>query len=153
MTFAPASTPTRQRLYLALQLMFLALLALCAGGCGHSSTPVAPTEVPKATRVQVSSTETAAVIDTPSAEFTISPAGYVAAKLVSQNQKLSLDDAGNDPGFQIIAAGKQLPGLIFDVAHPQITDAHGRLGSKGKRIEVAGKDSSGGLQESLVVEV
>jgi alpha-galactosidase len=73
--------------------------------------------------------------------------------LVSQNQKLSLDDAGNDPGFQIIAAGKQLPGLIFDVAHPQITDAHGRLGSKGKRIEVAGKDSSGGLQESLVVEV
>jgi alpha-galactosidase len=73
--------------------------------------------------------------------------------LVSQNQKLSLDDAGNDPGFQIIAAGKQLPGLIFDVAHPQITDAHGRLGSKGKRIEVAGKDSSGGLQESLVLEV
>jgi alpha-galactosidase len=152
-TSAPASTPARQRLYLALRLMFVALLGLSAGGCGHSSTPVAPTQIPETTRVQVSATEAAVVIDTPSAEFTISPAGYIAAKLMSQNQKLSLDDAGNDSGLQIIAAGKQLSGLVFDVAHPQITDAHGRLGSKGKRIEVVGKDSSSGLQESLVVEV
>jgi len=125
--------------------MFVALLGLSASGCGHSSTPVAPTQIPETTRVQVSATEAAVVIDTPSAEFTISPAGYIAAKLMSQNQKLSLDDAGNDSGLQIIAAGKQLSGLVFDVAHPQITDAHGRLGSKGKRIEVAGKDSSKNL--------
>ena len=106
MTSAPASTPARQQLYLALQLMFVALLGLSASGCGHSSTPVAPTQIPETTRVQVSATEAAVVIDTPSAEFTISPAGYIAAKLMSQNQKLSLDDAGNDSGLQIIAAGK-----------------------------------------------
>jgi len=136
-----------------IRLVLIALLVSCVGGCGHSSTAVAPAPSPQSSHVQVSSTESAIVIDTPSAEFTISPAGYVAAKLISQNQKSSLDDPGSDSGMQIIAAGKQLPGLDFDVAHPQITDAHGRLGSKGKRIEVAGKDSSGGLQESLIVEV
>jgi hypothetical protein len=147
-TFAPAYS-----LRCPVQLMLIALLVSCAGGCGHSSAPVAPAPSPQSSRVHISSTENAIVIDSPSAEFTISPAGYVAAKLVSQNQKSSLDDPGSDSGMQIIAAGKQLPGLEFDVAHPQITDAHGRLGSKGKRIEVAGKDSSGGLQESLIVEV
>jgi len=150
---ASAQKPNQGLFRPKIQWMFIGLLVLCAGGCGHSAAPVAPAGNPQVSRVQVSATETAVVIDTPLAEFAISPAGYVAAKLVSQNQKLSLDDAGTDSGLQVIAAGMQLPGLVFDVAHPQITDAHGRLGSKGKRIEVAGQDASGDMQESLVVEV
>jgi alpha-galactosidase len=93
------------------------------------------------------------VIDTSKAEFVISPTGYVAAKLISGSQKFSLDDAGSDSGLQVEAAGKSSANVVFDVAHPQITAPHGRLGAIGKRIEVAGKDASGELQESLIVEV
>ncbi|MFZ0737876.1 MAG: alpha-galactosidase [Candidatus Acidiferrales bacterium] len=92
-------------------------------------------------------------MDTPSAEFVIAPSGYVAARLLTDHGKLSLDDAGNDSGIQVAAAGKHLPDAIFDVAHPQILEPRGRLGTRGKRIEVTGKNSAGDLEESLVVEV
>ena len=43
--------------------------------------------------------------------------------------------------------------VVFDVEHPHVSEPRGRLGPKGKRIEVTGKNSPNGLQESLVVEL
>ncbi len=43
--------------------------------------------------------------------------------------------------------------MVFDVAHPQISAPHGRLGTRGKRIELTGKNSAADLEETLVVEV
>jgi alpha-galactosidase len=137
-------------------LMFVPFMALCASGCGNHPMPVAPV-APAAnvqiSRVQTSVTAAGVVVDTPTAEFVISPTGYVAAKLVSSSQKLSLDDAGSDSGMQITAAGQLIPAATFDVAHAQISEPHGRLGVMGKRIEVAGQNPSGDMQESLVVEI
>jgi alpha-galactosidase len=134
------------------QLLFVAI-ALCAGGCGTHSTPVAPAASHQSSHVQASASADGVVIDTEKAEFVISPSGYVTAKLASGDQKLSLDDPGSDSGMLVTAGGKQSPAVVFDVAHAQISDPHGRLGAIGKRIEVAGRDSSGDLQESLIVEV
>ena len=128
-------------------------LILFAIGCGKQSAPSPPATENPGSLVQVAATTDGARLETPSAEFVIAPSGYIAARLVTNRGKLSLDDAGNDSGIQVTAAGKHLPDAIFDVAHPQISEPRGRLGTRGKRIEVTGKNSAGDLEESLVVEV
>jgi alpha-galactosidase len=128
-------------------------LMMFVGGCGNHSGPVAPAVAPTKSRIQVSADATGTVIATPSAEFVLAPSGYVAASLVSGDRKLSLDDSGANSGMQVIAAGRPVPDATFDVAHPKISKPHGRLGTKGKRIEVTAKSSATGIEESLVVEV
>jgi alpha-galactosidase len=135
------------------RLLSAALLVLCANGCGKNSAPVPPVAKSRESSIQASATAQGVIVNSPTAEFVISPTGYVAAKLVSGNQKLSLDDVGTDPGLQVTAAGKELPSAIFDVEHAQISAPHGRLGAIGKRIEITGQNASGDLQESLIVEV
>jgi alpha-galactosidase len=135
------------------RLLSAALLVLCANGCGKSSAPVPPVAKSRESSIRASATAQGVIVNSPTAEFVISPTGYVAAKLVSGNQKLSLDDVGTDPGLQVTAAGKELPSAIFDVEHAQISATHGRLGAIGKRIEITGQNASGDLQESLIVEV
>jgi alpha-galactosidase len=92
-------------------------------------------------------------VQTPTAEFAILPTGYVAASLKAGSGRLSLESAGSESGMQVHAAGSPLAEVVFDVEHPQVSEPRGRLGSKGKRIEVAARNSPGNLQESLVVEV
>jgi len=134
-------------------LVATAGLLLCAIGCGKEATVNAPPAKAPESQVQVSATANAVLVDTPAAEFAIAPNGYVAASLLSAGRKLSLDDAASDSGIQVTTAGKDLPPAIFDVAHPQISGAHGRLGTKGKRIELTGKNTAADLEETLVVEV
>ena len=128
-------------------------LLLVANGCGKQAAVSAPPTKTQESQVQVTATANAVVVDTPAAEFSIAPDGYVAASLLSGGKKLSLDDAGSDSGVQVTAAGKELPAATFDVAHPQISEPRGPLGTKGKRVEVTGENAEAGLQESLVVEV
>src|SRR5580700_9094238 len=134
-------------------LLATAGVLLFASGCGKEATVNAPPAKAPESQLQVSATANAVLVDTPAAEFAIAPDGYVAASLLSGGRKLSLDDAASDSGIQVTTAGKDLPPAIFDVAHPQISAAHGRLGTKGKRIELTGKNSAADLDETLVVEV
>ena len=152
----PAPAKGMPRTGTAASLVAVAL-ALFVSGCGKTSTSVAPTTKSQKPPIQVSQIKVEAMTDatllrTPGAEFAITPEGYVAASLISGYQKLSLDDRGSETGIQVTADGKPLPAAVFDVAHPKITEPQGRLGSKGKRIEVRGKNSVGDLEESLVVE-
>jgi alpha-galactosidase len=137
----------------ASRLILLAGILLAVSGCGKDSAPNASATHSQGSQIQVSATATGMLVDTPAAEFVVSPAGYVAASLVSGNRKLSLDDPGSDSGVRLTIAGKQLSDLIFDVAHPRISVPQGRLGERGKRIEIFGTNSAEDLQESLVVEI
>jgi alpha-galactosidase len=128
-------------------------LALIGIGCSKQTSPNAPIAPPRTSQIQVSATDAGTLVKTPTAEFTILPTGYVAASLLAGNGKLSLEDPGNASGLQVRAAGSQVADVSFDVEHPQVSDPGGRLGTKGKRIEVTGKNSPSGLQESLVVEL
>ena len=133
----------------------LAAAALClvASGCGKQATVSAPPAKASESQVTVNASANAVVVDSAAAEFAIAPSGYVAASLLSDGRKLSLDDAAGTPGVALAAAGKELPDVVFDVAHPQIAAPHGRLGTRGRRIELRGKDSAAELEETLVVEV
>jgi alpha-galactosidase len=130
-----------------------AVLLLLASGCGKHTAVNPPPPKTEESRVHVAATANAVVVDTPAAEFAIAPSGYVAASIVTEGRKLSLDDAGADSGVKVTAAGKELPPAAFDVAHPRISEPHGPLGTKGKRIEVTSANAAAGLEESLVVEV
>ncbi|MGA2900860.1 MAG: alpha-galactosidase, partial [Candidatus Acidiferrales bacterium] len=154
----PASLAKREWLkfpqFSATVLTILAGVTLLANGCGKQATPAtAPAAPSPSSQLRVSASADGVVVDTSTAEFVLRPTGYVAASLTSNNGKLSLDDAGTDPGIQVIAGGKEISDVAFDVAHPQISEPNGRLGTKGKRIEVKGKNSAGDMEESLIVEV
>jgi alpha-galactosidase len=147
----------RERLATSLRLtrltITLAGLLLFANGCAKQSTATGPTTKSQESQVRVTATANAVLVDTSAAEFAIAPNGYVGASLATGDRKISLDDAGSDSGVQIAAGAKELPPVIFDVAHPQISETHGRLGTKGKRVEVTGGNSAADLEESLMVEV
>jgi alpha-galactosidase len=153
----PISIAGRERhcigLFSAKLLIIVAGLTLFAAGCGKQSTLNPPAAKTPGSQIQISATANGTVVETPTAEFTIAPNGYVASSLVSGGRKLSLDDAGSESGMQVMAAGKRLSDVIFDVAHPQISAPQGRLGPRGKRIQLAGKNSAGDLEESLAVEI
>jgi alpha-galactosidase len=133
-------------------IAFAVLLPL-PSGCGKQAAVNPPPPKSEESQVHVAATANRVLVATPAAEFAIAPNGYVAASLVTDGRKLSLEDAGADSGVQLTAAGKELPPTVFDVAHPRISEPHGSLGTKGKRIELTGENAEAGLQESLVVEV
>ena len=147
----------RERLATSLRLTRLTIpfagLLLFANGCGKQSTASGPATKPQESQVRVMATASTVLVDTSAAEFTIAPNGYVAASLLTGDRKISLDDAGSDSGVQVAADAKELPPAVFDVAHAQISETHGRLGTKGKRVEITGGNSAANLEESLMVEV
>lgn len=133
--------------------MLVSALVLLASACAKQAppSPAAATTPESLVRVTTSAGET--LIDTPTAEFAVMPSGYIKANLLTGGRKLSLDDAANNSGIAMTVAGKKLPNAIFDVAHPQISEPHGRLGTKGKRVEFSARNSAANLEESLTIEV
>src|SRR5712671_1303125 len=96
------------------------------------------------------------VITTPMAEFRLTSAGYLQASLLRDKQVLTLDDSDDDPNRSadwLVTGGKEVGDFVLDLAHARVGDASGRLGSKGKRVEISGKSRSMPmLEKSLVIE-
>ena len=134
-------------------LLAVAGLLLFANGCAKEATVGAPPAQVPESQVQVAASATGVLVNSPVAEFAIAPNGYVVASLVSNGRKLSLDDAAGASGIAVTAGAKNLPDVVFDVAHPKISAPHGQLGTRGKRIELTGRNSAADLEETLVVEV
>src|SRR5271168_3002315 len=79
-------------------------LLLLANGCGKEAAVSAPPAPAPESQVQVSASATGVLVNSPAAEFAIAPNGYVAASLVSNGRKLSLDDAAGASGVAVTAA-------------------------------------------------
>src|SRR5208282_5150973 len=122
--------------------------------CGCSSKQASKPVNPAATEshVQVESSTNQILIETPSAEFSVAPNGYVSATLRT-SPKLSLDDPESDPGISVTTSGKEIRDFVFDVSHPVQSTPQGKLGERGKRIEIGGKSATSGLEATLAVEV
>ena len=97
------------------------------------------------------------VIKTPAAEFQLTTAGYLQASLLRDGQILTLDDVQADPkgcADSVVSAGKEISDFVLDLANARITNASGRLGPKGKRVEISGKSQSvPALEKNFVIEV
>ena len=95
-------------------------------------------------------------ITTPSAEFKVLPSGYIQAYLLKQGKSLTLDDPGDgaEPANSVTVAGKEMTGFALDFNHVRVSEARGKIGGPGKRIEITGRsqDKSAAIEESLVLE-
>src|SRR6202035_4825086 len=129
------------------------MLAWIGGCCKKPDAKPAPPPAAPSSDVRVSSGADSISIETATAEFTIAPDGYVAAKLLGNQQKLSLDDAGGNPGILVVAGGKEVRDFVFDLKNAKTSTPEGKLGGQGKRIVIDGKSASTGLEASLIVEV
>jgi len=130
---------------------FLAPLLLIIG-CSRTHDRIA--EQGTSTVVVNASSGGSLVIRTSVAEFNILPSGYVQAYLVKGTHRLTLDEPqAAEPGDYVVSGGKPIADFTPDFAHAQVTDAHGKLGALGKRVEITSRSSAAGLEKTLAVEV
>src|ERR1035438_3270139 len=81
------------------------------------------------------------LIKTPEAEFELLPSGYLEGHLVKEGQRLTLDEPLPEEGGDSLISGGVLvhfgrPG----VDHVKISDIHGTIGPRGKRVELTSTD-------------
>lgn len=137
-------------------LWLAVLLCVPLVGCNR----VRSTPIPGQESSAISVTVTPAgpvVIKTPTAEFQLTAAGYLQANLLRNGQRLTLDDIQADPkgsADSVVSGGKEISDFVLDFANARVTDASGRLGLRGKRVEISGKSQSvPTLEKHLAIEV
>ena len=137
--------------------LFVALLMMSAlSGCNQS--PRAGRFAPPKSAISVTSRPGGpVVITTSTAEFYLTAAGYLQAKFLQNGQELTLDDpqveAGSSADY-VVSSGKEIRDFVLDLDHVRITDASGRLGASGRRIEATGKSQSlSNLETTIALEV
>jgi alpha-galactosidase len=132
----------------------LILFVVCLVSCGENRSPARPqtakVELPSEIRVSVDAGSVQ--ITTPAAQFTVLPNGYVKADLKGTSAPLTLDDPGKSNGSSAVISGKRVADFQLDLQSAKVSDAHGQLGARGKRVEIAGKSKSAPIGEALVVE-
>jgi alpha-galactosidase len=155
----PVQVPPRHTRFVGWFQFFACLLVLASiplMGCGRK--PAATGNVPPESQISVTTRAgEPLVIKTSAAEFRVLPTGYLQASLVRDGVSLTLDDPQAEPGATadtLVSSGKEVGEFVLDVEHAKVTDASGRLGAQGKRIELSGKSlSSPAIEKTLMIEV
>jgi alpha-galactosidase len=131
-------------------------IAQLAGCKKKAATPAGSdsgTPAVQTSGIRVTCTADAIDVRTTAAEFLLMPNGYLKGVLTAGGGTLTLDEPGPQPGQIIRIAHRQIPDLALDLAKAKVSEALGKLGKRGKHIEVSGSSASTGLQETLVLEV
>lgn len=147
------------RIFPGALLIFSISALLFVLGCSKTAPPAAPEQpAPSAVAVTVNAGGPV-VLKTSAAEFDILPSGYVQAFLLRDGARLTLDEpVGGKPaaGDYITVGGKELSDFALDFANVKVADARGKLGARGKRVEITGKGTAKGgatVEKTLAVEV
>jgi len=136
--------------------LFLAIAILGFMGC----EPSPPGEHVTASAVAVTLNPGGPVVlKTATTEFDLLHSGYVHAFLLQDGKRLTLDDpqaGAAESGVTMTIGGKEVRDIHFHLDSAKVTDTHGKLGSRGKRVEVSGRASAEGegpVDVTLAVEV
>ena len=137
-------------------LCIVLLMASALTDCNQS--PPAGKAVPTTSAISVTTRPgEPIVIRTSTAEFQLTAAGYLQARLLRDGQELTLDDPQPEAGSSadyVVSGGKEIRDFVLELDHVRITDASGRLGASGRRIEVTGKSQSiPSLETTVAIEV
>ena len=139
--------------------VFLAAIVIALSGCREQPSPPSG-QAQSSSSVSVTVNPGGpAVLQTASAEFDVLPTGYVQAWLLKDGKRLTLDEPQPGPaasGDSVVSGGKEIHDFVFDFEHARISDAQGKLGPRGKRVEIMARSSEGesaGLEETLAAEV
>ena len=135
----------------------VSLLALL--GCEQGAAPGREAEpTPSAVSVTVNPGGPV-VVRTETAEFDVLPSGYVQAFLVKDGKRLTLDEPPAEPeaaSDYLLSGGKEVRDFKFDFEHVRISEVRGKLGTRGKRVEILGESPAEGapaVEKTLAVEV
>ncbi|HUU14605.1 MAG TPA: alpha-galactosidase, partial [Terriglobia bacterium] len=99
------------------------------------------------------------VIRTTTTEFDLLRSGYVQAFLLQEGKRLTLDEpqaGAEESGVTMTIGGKEVGDITFHLDSAKVTDAQGKLGPRGKRVEVIGRGSAedkGQVEVTFAVEV
>ncbi len=130
---------------------FLVVLAVGAVmiGCREQSPP--PVQQARSSVQVTTNPGGPVVIKTATAEFDLLASGYLQAFLVKDGKRLTLDEPGTE-GETLVTGGNEIRDFVLDFEHARVSDARGKLGTLGKRIEVVGRSASD-IEKTLAVEV
>jgi alpha-galactosidase len=133
--------------------VWLALAALSASGCQkHNEAVPGPAEPHAKSAIEVRVSPENILILTPAANFTLAPDGGLGAALQENGKSLTLDARSPRTAQIVTISKKNHVGAELDLAHAQVQEATGKLGERGKKIDVVGKISGTSLEETLTVE-
>ena len=149
-------SPRRPARFPEAALSMALVLSLSVTGCNQRRSKQVARVGDSAIRVSLSSTGPL-VIKTPTAEFQLTAAGYLQASLLRDGQAVTLDDPQTEPNpgaDSVTSRGKVIGDFILNFANARVTNASGRLGPEGKRVEVSGKSQSvPTLEKTIAIEV
>jgi alpha-galactosidase len=148
-----AGTLQMQNLAGAIALLVTAAYLFLAGCQDKKPAASAVVQPPAKSAIVVTSSAEAVLVRTPTAEFTLTPAGNLLAALAKDNAKLSLDSKSPDAAQVFTVAKKEYRGAVLDTANATMHDATGKLGSLGKEVDVSGTIAGTDLKENLALEV
>ncbi len=138
--------------------MLLIGSAFAASGC-HKTSPPSAERVPKSTVTVTLNPGESVVLTTETAEFDILASGYIQAFLVKDGKKLTLDEPETGPsgsGDSLLVDGEEIRESNYDFQHVKVSDASGKIGSRGKRVEITGHSLTNAgteIEKTLAVEV
>ncbi len=99
------------------------------------------------------------IVKTPTVEFDVLSSGYIQAYLMKDGKRLTLDEpeqnAAGSSDF-LLHAGNEIRDFVMDLNQVKVSDAQGKLGTRGKRIEVTGlssKDAACRIEKRFALEV
>ncbi|HVN78545.1 MAG TPA: hypothetical protein VMW38_06070, partial [Terriglobia bacterium] len=148
-----------KKLWKRMLLVLLGSFALSAMACSKAAPPPAKEKVARSAITVTVAGGSPVLLKSTSAEFDIGPSGYVQAFFLQDGNRLTLDepDAGLPvSGDSLLSAGKEIGEFHFDLDRAKFSDAQGKLGTLGKRVEITGRSSSGAagdIEEVLVAEL
>ena len=139
----------------AAHIIFFCVSIFYLSGCQkkEASPPAAQLSPAQISVIRIKTADDSISVQTPTAEFVLSPSGYLKASLTQGSTKRTLDEPGKESGQTIRISQREVKDLAFDLSHAPVTDAQGKLGKLGKKVEVHGSSASTGLEESLILEV
>lgn len=147
----------RRDLALGVFLVLAMMSGLAWLGC-ERAVPPGERALPSAVAVTVNPGGPV-VLKTHTAEFEVLPSGYLRAYLLKDGRRLTLDEP--EPGTAsaagyLVSGGKEIADWVLDFEHAQVAEAHGKLGTRGKRVEITGRSPAAdavGIEKTLTVEV
>ncbi|MGB7847936.1 MAG: glycoside hydrolase family 36 protein [Candidatus Acidiferrum sp.] len=145
---------TGARTFFVAVISLVAIGLLSFEGCQNKKTPPsAGPSVVAQSAIEVKASADGIVVETPTAEFTLSASGALKAALRKDGATSTLEAKSADSS-QVFTLGKRdYPVVVLATAKASVKEAIGKLGSLGKQIDVNGRVSGSDLEETLTLEV
>jgi alpha-galactosidase len=129
------------------------LIVLMPSACSRKGTPTKGDPVRERSAVDVQAGKGAVRVETTAAQFVLLPTGYLQAALGGASGSRTLDDPSEQRDPQVIVGNKEVGDFVLDLAGAKVSEAAGKLGRLGKRIEIRGTSQGTGLTETIAIEV